>query len=332
MPRRVPVRDALERAWYDGSRWIWLLLPLSALYGLIVSIRRQLYARKILTTYRSPAPVLVVGNITVGGTGKTPVVAALVERLSARGLRPGVVTRGYGGQASDWPHQVRGEDDPALYGDEAVLLARRTGVPVVAAPRRADAARQLLDLGVNFIVADDGLQHLALARDAEVEVVDGARGYGNGFLLPAGPLREAQTSRRRVDLRLVNGGEGDFTLQARDCHPLGRPEAREDLRAWSGRAVHAVAAIGHPQRFFDTLTAAGIRVTPHRFPDHHAFDQGDFRGLDDRPIFMTEKDAVKCERLRLPRAFVLPVDAVFTHQARQAVDDLLDRLLDARSH
>lgn len=317
----------LERAWYGHSRWVWLLLPLSWAYGTVVFLRRLAYRLGLAQSTELPVPVLVVGNFTVGGTGKTPLVTALAHRLRNRGVSPGIVTRGYGGKADDWPRLVSESDDPALCGDEAVLMARRAGCPVAASPRRADAARLLLEQGVNFILADDGLQHLALDRDAEIAVQDASRSHGNGWLLPAGPLREHPRSRAPVDIEMVNGINGDFWLEARAAYPLGRADAAVALEDWSGKSVYAVAAIGNPERFFATLRGADIDCEPRPFPDHHAFRQADFQALTDKPIFMTEKDAVKCESLGLQQVWVVPVEIEFTPDAARRVDALLDRLL-----
>lgn len=274
-------------------------MPASLLFGALVGLRTLAYRLRLLRPERLPVPVIVVGNITVGGTGKTPLTLVLVDWLKAAGLRPGIVSRGHGGKGRE-PLPVLPESDPAMAGDEPVLLARRAGCPVWIGRRRAEAARRLLAFHpeVDVILTDDGLQHYALARDVEIAVVDGGRGLGNGWLLPAGPLRECRGRLGRVDAVVVNGGmrEGlpgqTFTMRLageifRHLQDPGRTAGPRDL---ADRPLHAVAGIGHPQRFFDHLSALGLAFTPHAFPDHHAFRPGD---LPPGRVLMTEKDAVK---------------------------------------
>ena len=278
-------------------------------------LRRALYRARLLPRHRIPVPVLVVGNIAVGGTGKTPLVLWLAGFLASRGWRPGVVCRGYGGQASRWPQQVRADSDPAMVGDEAVLLASRSGCPVVACgPRRVQAARALAELAeCDLVISDDGLQHLALDRDLEIAVVDGERRHGNGRCLPAGPLREPAGRLRSVDLVVSNGpaarGEFAMSLVPGPAVSLEDPALRRSLADFRGTRVHAVAGIGHPARFFGLLTTRGLAVEEHAFPDHHPFSAADIRFEDGLPVLMTEKDAVKCRRFAGPGHWYLPVVA-----------------------
>jgi tetraacyldisaccharide 4'-kinase len=263
-----------------------------------------------------PVPVVVVGNITVGGTGKTPLVIHLAQRLAAVGERPGILCRGYGGASAHWPRQVTPESDPREVGDEPVLIARRSGLPVVAGPDRVAAGRLLITQGCTVLLCDDGLQHQALARDVEIIVMDGARGLGNGFCLPAGPLRESAQRLKQVDAVVVQGGglsvgRPAFTLEL----PLGdtvvslTDGSRRPLVDLVGRAIHAMAGIGHPQRFFRALRQAGLQVLEHPFPDHYDYRPEDLRFATDGVLLMTEKDAVKCAHFPLRNAWFVPVSA-----------------------
>ncbi|EKP0307855.1 tetraacyldisaccharide 4'-kinase [Aeromonas veronii] len=304
----------LESIWYRNSPLRWGLLPLAALFALITKGRRACYRLGLCKGYRSSLPVIVVGNISVGGNGKTPVVVWLVEQLQARGYRPGVVSRGYGGKAPHYPYRLDETSTTAQAGDEPVLIARRCGCPVVVAPKRADAVRLLEQSGeVDIIITDDGLQHYALARDIELVVVDGARRFGNACLLPMGPLREPVTRLKRVDAIICNGGEpgkGEFPMQlvagtprrVRDDAPLAAP--------LSG-PVDALAGIGHPPRFFATLAGLGYRLEQQvPYGDHHPFDRDELVSrFASKPLLMTEKDAVKCRAFALDNWWYLPVSA-----------------------
>jgi tetraacyldisaccharide 4'-kinase len=285
-----------ERHWYRRSALSAALWPLSLAFGAGVAARRALYRAGLLASDRLPVPVVVVGNRVVGGAGKTPLALWIAQALARRGRRPGIVSRGYGG-AEAGPAEVPPGGDWRRYGDEPVLLAEARVAPVWIGRRRAAAARAMLSAhpDCDVVLCDDGLQHYALARDVEIAVVD-ARGDGNGFLLPAGPLREPAS--RRVDAIVGHGAPGDFSMRLEPAGFVrvadGAAVAVETLR---GRRLHAVAGIGHPQRFFDTLASLGLAFTPHAFPDHHAYAPGelDFPGCD--AVLMTEKDAVKCRAL-----------------------------------
>lgn len=323
----------IDSVWYGrgaGARIAAaLLLPLAVLFGLLTAARRALYRIGWLRSHAVGVPVIVVGNISVGGVGKTPLVVHLVERAQALGLTPGVVSRGYGGAPGKLPLMVTPQTPPAQCGDEPRMVAERTGAAVCVHPDRVAAARRLVEQGVDCIIADDGLQHYRLARDAEIAVVDATRGLGNGLLLPAGPLREPQRRLRSVDVRVVRGGvrPGALTMHVRgeQLIPLhgGKPEQLAD---WATRKVHAVAGIGNPARFFEGLHLAGLHVTPHAFPDHYGFAEADFDFDDGRPLIMTEKDAVKCSAFAKPNWWVLPVSAVFRATDAQVLDDILRRV------
>lgn len=314
----------LVQAWYEDASWTALLSPLAGLYGVAVRLRRHAYRRGWLRSTRVAVPVIVVGNLTVGGTGKTPLAAAVALRLRERGLRPGLAARGYGGRVRRGARRVTADSDPREVGDEPVLLARVTGCPVAVAPRRARAAELLIEAGANVIVCDDGLQHYALARDAEIAVVDAARGYGNGRLLPAGPLREPPARLAEVDLVLRRGAGADFDLVAEAARPVAGGEARRPLSDFAGTRIHAVAGIGDPGRFFAMLRAAGLEVVPHPFPDHHVFRERDLCFKDNAPVLMTEKDAVKCAGFAGERHWYLPVVARLSVDAARRLDALLE--------
>lgn len=319
----MTLAERLEAAWYGTARAPWWTGPLAWLYGGVTALRRMLYRIGLLRSVRLPVPVIVIGNLSVGGTGKTPLTMALAEGLSQRGYTPGVVSRGYGGTQT-LPLLLDAAPDPARVGDEPCLI-RASGVAVAVGRDRPAAARLLLDAGCDVVIADDGLQHYALARDLEICVIDGVRGFGNGRLLPAGPLREPMSRLQRVDYRVCNGGalatnDIPMALHGGNVRALLDGHTRP-LADFAGQAVHAVAAIGNPARFFASLRAQGLEVIEHPFPDHHAFVASDLCFDDGKPILMTEKDAVKCRafaqahwwsvpvRAQLPPAFFDDIDA-----------------------
>lgn len=324
----------LQALWWRPQPPPPLLRPLAALYGAVADARA---AAQRDAARRLPVPVIVVGNIAVGGTGKTPVTLALAALLRELGRRPGVIARGYGGRGP-FPLPVDAGSDPAAAGDEPVLIARRGALPVAVAPDRHAAGLALVQAHpeVDVLLCDDGLQHYRLARDLELCVIDGARGHGNGWRLPAGPLREPPARAAACALQLVNGGEAapygdralrfDLVLDAAESLADGR---REPLAAWRGRAVHAVAGIGHPARFFAALRAAGLQVEEHAFADHHAYRAADLAFGDDRPVLMTEKDAVKCRAFAEDRRWAVPAALRFHGDAENRVRQCLRAALDA---
>lgn len=307
----MALADTLEAAWYGKRGAPWWTVPLSWLYAGVAGLRRRLYGVGWLSSVRLPVPVLVVGNISVGGTGKTPLTIALAEALRQRGFRPGVVSRGYGGTERG-PILLGERPDPVRFGDEPCLI-RTAGTPVAIGRDRPAAARLLIEAGCDVVIADDGLQHYRLRRDVEICVIDGERGFGNGRLLPAGPLREPLARLADVSFRVRNGGqaaEGEVPMRLAGGEAMRWPEGGVRSLAWfRGQTVHAVAGIGHPARFFDSLRAHGIEVLPHPFPDHHAYVAADLDFGDRLPVLMTEKDAVKCTAFALPDAWVVPVRA-----------------------
>ncbi len=327
----------LVAAWYAPRlRALTLfLVPLSLSFALVTGLRRVAYRAGLLQAQRLPVKVVVVGNITVGGSGKTPLTAALARSLAERGWRPGIVSRGHGREIEDdAPLLVAPDTSAARAGDEPFLLAR-AGFPVAVARNRVAAARALLAAHpeCNVIVADDGLQHYRLHRDVEIAVVDAARGLGNGWRLPAGPLREARSRLDEVDavVALVTTGAPApwvvpnaqvMTLAGTAFHRVDGAALTQPASAFTGAGVHALAGIGNPDRFFAHLASLGIRATAHPFPDHHRFSAADLALPDARVILMTEKDAVKCSTLADARCWYLPV--------RAHVDPaLVDRVLEA---
>ncbi len=310
-PTETMADSTLVKAWYHGAPWLWLLRPLEWIYRAVTAVRRAAYARGWLKVYRCPRPVVIVGNITAGGTGKTPVVVTLVEALQAAGLRPGVVARGYGGRAPSYPFVVDASSDPRDCGDEPLLIHVITACPVVVDPDRTAAARTLVEqFDVDLVISDDGLQHYALARDFELVLVDAERGLGNGWCLPAGPLRESAARLGSVDAVLYRGGSqpgAAFSYEPTELTRLVDGERcalnPEDI----GSEVYAVAGIGQPEQFFAMLEAAGFTLRRSPFPDHHRFTPADFKDLTGLPIIMTEKDAVKCRGFAGPGAWSLGI-------------------------
>jgi tetraacyldisaccharide 4'-kinase len=329
----VAIADDLQDCWYGNRPSPWWTRPLAALYGGVTAVRRAMYRRGWLRSERLPVPAIVVGNIVAGGAGKTPLTIALVEALRARGFRPGVVSRGYGGSARA-PMLLGAQPDPAVVGDEPALIKLRTGAPVAVGAKRAEAAQLLVSEGVDAIIADDGLQHYALARDVEICVVDGVRRFGNGRLLPAGPLRESESRLRDVDFVVCNGGEayeGEVAMRLvlANAVALAGPATIRSLAAFSGQRVHAIAGIGNPGRFFESLRANSIDVIEHPFPDHHRYVAADLDFGDGLPVLMTEKDAVKCRTFAKQNAWGVPAAAELPASFFDAV---AARLASAPSH
>lgn len=326
----------VEKIWFEqhpaGLLLKPLLWPLSKVFGYVSRRRRRQYQTGEKMAYRAPVPVVVVGNITAGGNGKTPVVVWLVEQLQARGLKPGVVSRGYGGKAPYYPYPVKADTATAEAGDEPVLIHRRTGAPVAVAPKRAEAVQLLLEQNVDVIITDDGLQHYALERDIEIVVIDGERRFGNRELIPMGPLRESCARLAEVDFLVCNGGQaqsGEAQMHLQPS-PLINLKTGERRQVADLAGVVAMAGIGHPPRFFHSLEALGVSpVVCQPFADHQAFSEQELKQLAEQGqhLVMTEKDAVKCHAFAQPNWWYLPVDAVLPQPEAEAI---INRIIEVK--
>ena len=326
----------LEKVWYEGGKGKYALLPLSGLYCAVNSYQRWKYRHCTKNDTENntqhniqnkkkalPCPVIVVGNITVGGTGKTPLTVYLVNLLQQAGYKPAIITRGYGGKATSWPQSVTLESDAQLVGDEAVLMATRTNVAVYAGSDRMESIQQIIKMHeCDVIVSDDGMQHYKMPRDMQIAVIDGERLLGNGLCLPAGPLREKKERLRKCDFIIINSSQVPKKIEN---NLMGLPYVEMNLKGdsllnlntsqlrplddFSQREVHAVTGIGNPLRFYKTLEQASLRLITHSFPDHYDFKPSDIQFDDELPIVMTEKDAVKCRKFASGNVWYLPVTA-----------------------
>lgn len=314
--------EVMLSAWYNDAAWLGMLRPLEALYRRQVARRLADFQTGKRPVHHPGVPVVVVGNLTLGGTGKSPLVAWLARYLAERGYRPGILSRGYGGESADYPLRVTAKTPVEVCGDEPLMLSAQAGVPVVVDPQRARGAERLLDEGCDILISDDGLQHLALGRDLELVVVDGQRGFGNGHCLPAGPLREPLSRLASVDALVVNGANGNDVTGAEAATnrfsmiltPVAWRRLSDDQRLPLSplpfdHQVHGLAGIGNPPRFFATLEGLGLGVTPHPKPDHHRFTSQDLQFGDEAPVVMTAKDAVKCRGFADARCWALDVEA-----------------------
>ncbi|CAM3740368.1 tetraacyldisaccharide 4'-kinase [Vibrio aquimaris] len=313
----------IHKIWFGKSLLfyiVWpLFWPLSRLFGFFSRRRRHGFLSGKKASYRAPVPVIVVGNITVGGNGKTPVVIWLIEQLQAQGYKPGVVSRGYGAKAPHYPLVVEEQTSTKHCGDEPKLIYQRTGSPVAVSPNRCDAVKALLPLDVDIIITDDGLQHYALERDIELVVVDGHRRFGNEHLMPLGPLRESTARLSEVDFIVANGGESKAGEMMMSLTPSLAVNLKTNFKAPVGQleSLVAIAGIGHPPRFFDTLKSLGAQpVLTQGFADHQDFDPCELHTLasQGQHLIMTEKDAVKCSEYAEENWWYLPVTATFCHQ------------------
>lgn len=333
----MSLADRLTRAWYAGHPALGLLRPLECLYRAVVQRRRARFLAGEGEIYRALVPVVVVGNITVGGTGKTPMILWLIEHCRSLGLRVGVVSRGYGAQPPHLPWRVQAEQSASVAGDEPLLIVQRSGVPLMIDPDRSRAVAALLAAeSLDLILSDDGLQHYRLARDLELVLIDAARGLGNQRCLPAGPLREPAERLQSVDALLYNGASSDpqggygFTLQPRVLINLRSGEQRALSHFPAGQALHAVAGIGNPQRFFNTLEGLHWRPVAHAFADHAPYSAELLDFSPALPVVMTEKDAVKCRAFAADDWWYLAVDAEPSAAFVAWFDQQLQRLLPRR--
>ena len=333
-PMGMMIRDhrhlklAVAEMWQHRNLLACCLYPLSLVYRSIMSTRRFCYQTGLARVHESPVPTIVIGNLSVGGTGKSPLVMAVAELLVSQNRRPGIIARGYGATDLKTTKIVWPGDTANTVGDEALMMSRRGTCPVVVCPDRVAARSRLLQQSdIDVVLSDDGLQHLALGRTCSISVVDGQRRWGNGFCLPAGPLREPVRQHLEADIRLARDqAEGDefrFYIQPHHWVNVITPEQQRPLESFHRQTCHAVAAIGQPQRFFEMLHRLGIDFKPHPFPDHHDFDSRDLEFTDDQPILMTEKDAVKCQDFKLRNSWYLHVDAVIDEDFFRQLDNFL---------
>ena len=337
------LQQILENIWYQGGKGKWILLPLTFVYCALHAFQRWKLTRK---RSKMPLPVIIVGNISVGGTGKTPAVIYLVNLLLNAGYQPAIITRGYGGKSVQWPKGVNAKSDTVEVGDEPVLMAKRAQVPVVAGPDRClDIQLLRSKYNCDVVISDDGLQHYKLHRDIEIVLVDGERQLGNGCCLPAGPLRENARRLKSVDFVLLNSSHHQHKqafmlqhqiksvflmgLEGKTIYSLSDNKS-QDIQSLKGALVHAVTGIGNPQRFYQTLENEGVRLIKHSFPDHHVFSQEELNFNDKKIIIMTEKDAVKCQNFSLDNVWYLPVKAQIEEAFDKQVLDKLSHIIDNR--
>lgn len=328
----------IEKLWYGKNRLFWLLIPFSLLYGLIAFVRRFLYKIGIFKSWQSPVPIIIIGNLSVGGNGKTPLAISLIKALQAKGLKVGLVSRGYGGKAENYPLILDDTTTTDQAGDEPVLIYQRTHAPVAVSPNRCQAVKALLEQNqLDVILTDDGLQHYALARDIEVVVVDGKRLFGNGWWMPAGPMRERQNRLKSVDLIIVNGDsinnltqqypDKTYTMQLVPKYVINLL-TKEKKELSSLLNICAVAGISNPKRFFDMLInmKADLNKTV-AFADHQKFTLPLLNNVvsSEQTLLMTEKDAVKCQQFAQPNWWYLPIDAVIPKSAIDQICVLLDK-------
>lgn len=322
------MKDWLQKQWQVRSHWQWVLLPLSCIFMGLVALRRAMYRLGLLKSSRLSVPLIVVGNVSLGGTGKTPLVIYLAQQLQAAGLTPGVISRGYGGkQQTATP--VFADSNPSLVGDEPVMIARRTACPVFVGANKVSVGQALLlaNPQCNVIISDDGLQHYALQRDVEIATVDAAHPFANFRLLPAGPLREKVARLKQVDAVVVSGDRSEnlteiglphcftMTLHGESFYSLDGSQAPRLAKEFNNKNTMAIAGIGKPQAYFDQLTALGLQFESKAYPDHYAFSPADFAQLAGKTILMTEKDAVKCAAFSGLDAWYLPVTASVSSSA-----------------
>jgi|SRR5690554_194792 len=327
-------------AWWYRRKLVfplWGLIPLSGLFTVLAALRRLMYSLRLKRHWHAPVPVVVVGNVTVGGTGKTPTVLALIEHLKRQGMRPGIVSRGYGG-LGPFPAMVGATSTAKLCGDEPLMLARLSGVPVAVGPKRVNAAKLLLEKAeVDVIIADDGLQHYALGRDIEIGIVDGERGFGNNWRLPAGPLRESARRLKKVNWVLTNGPlapehklPADVEPQEIKLIPLGWHQVSDNsnIEVPDGETALVIAGIGNPQRFFSMVRDQGILVSETRvYPDHYDYKASDFYNVSNEyPVLMTEKDAVKVRAFARPHWYYLKVAMTFPETFLTAFSERLEEV------
>ena len=320
------MKKKLDHFWYSSGPLAFFLWPLSWLYCIVATMRGVIQRRSVKPLDQRDTPVIVVGNISVGGTGKTPMVIWLVNLLKAYGMNPGIVSRGYKGTADSWPQRVSPRSNPVVVGDEAVIISQQTGRPMYTGPDRVACINKMTSENhIDIIISDDGLQHYKMPRDIEIIMIDGVRRFGNQLCLPAGPLRETTRRLEKADFLVTTGSDKtlgpEYSMQliGKELINIRNPHKRKLLRDFRDEPVHAVAGIGYPPRFFSALSAVGLKVVMHPFKDHHVFSPNDFRFKNKFPVIMTEKDAVKCKHLAGEDFWYLPVKAKLGHDFGSAL-------------
>lgn len=328
-------KEFIEDIWYTKHPLAVLLLPLSWIYTLIIILRRLCYQSGLIAVNQIDAPVIIVGNISVGGTGKTPLVIWLAEYFRSKGFKPGIVSRGYGGKLSGKTQQVRADSDPLLVGDEPVLIAKKSTCPVAIAVQRRSAAEELIKYcDCDLILCDDGMQHYSLGRDLEIAVIDGQRRFGNKHCLPAGPLREPIRRLKTVDFVVSKyiAGRHEYKMEYSygDLVSLTDPTKTMPASSLNGQSVHAVAGIGNPDRYFSYLRNKKINLIMHEFPDHYPFTAEDVTFNDGLAVVMTEKDAVKCAKYATKFHWYLPIAATLPESFTYRLDALMKEIINGQ--
>jgi len=306
---------SLDNYWYNINLISLLLWPLSLLFRLLVMTRRMFYQTGLFKSYKMNKPVIVIGNISVGGTGKTPLIIELCHLLDSWGIKAGIISRGYGG-TGPWPHQLTDESSAEESGDEPVQIFQRTQVPVVVGSDRvADVELLCENNNIDLVLTDDGLQHYRLQRDLELVVIDHQRQFGNGFSLPAGPLREPVSRLKESSWCVFNGGDSDYSFKIEPSFVKQlSSDRKESVKYFKGSFVHAVAGIGNPDRFFTMLRELGFNIIEHAYPDHYQFSENDLKFNDSLPILMTEKDSVKCGGFTNKKLWYVAIDIKLSDQ------------------
>lgn len=328
-------KEFIENIWYSKHPLGIALLPVSWLYRLVIYLRRLCYQSGLIAINQIDAPVIIVGNIAVGGTGKTPLVIWLADYFKSKGFKPGIISRGYGGKFSGKSQQVRSDSNPELVGDEPVLIARRTNCPVAVAVQRRRAAEELIEhRHCNLIICDDGMQHYSLGRDLEIAVIDGQRRFGNEYCFPAGPLREPKSRLKTVDFVVSkhSAGRHEYKMEYSygDLVSLTDPARTTPVSSLSGQSVHAISGIGNPDRYHSYLRNNKLRIICHEFSDHHPFTKEDISFNDGLQVVMTEKDAVKCIEYATEKHWYLPITATLPESFTYRLEALMKEIIDGQ--
>lgn len=320
----VYIKKYLLESWYQIHPLRWLLSPISTLFRIAITLRQLCYKSKIFGRHSLPVPVIIIGNINIGGAGKTPLVIWLAQKLQKYGFKPGIISRGYGGISKRYPLLVSKDSDPKDVGDEPVIIARYIDCPIAVSPKRIEASTAVIKhFNCNIIISDDGLQNYSFNRNIEIVVVDAERTFGNKYCLPSGPLREPTSRLRYIDFLVCNGESNNYlfniTISANKAINITDTSIQKSMIEFSGQDAHGIAGIGHPKRFFNLLTKFGINIMPHEFNDHYYFQSHDINFNDNRMILMTEKDAVKCQYFASDNMWYIPIKASVNGKLNQLI-------------